>query len=244
MEVASVSEQGARLEMEDTHYLDTDFGRKGWLFGGVYDGHGGNFAALFTAEQMHRVFLNKILTSIPPQQAFIESYEEISGKMKYQNSGTTAVNVLIDGNKTYTANAGDARAIVITTETVIQLSVDHRVDNPEEKHRIESMGGKIRYPYVMRGYSGLMPTRTIGDEYFRTVGIIATPSVSEYRISKNDLVLIAACDGLFDFMSNEEVAEFARRTTKPESLLEILKKEVLFNRGGTDNLTIIAVKLF
>jgi serine/threonine protein phosphatase PrpC len=76
------------------------------------------------------------------------------------------------------------------------------------------------------------------------VGIIATPSVSEYRISKNDLVLIAACDGLFDFMSNEEVAEFARRTTKPESLLEILKKEVLFNRGGTDNLTIVAVKLF
>jgi serine/threonine protein phosphatase PrpC len=244
MEVASVSEQGIRSKMEDAHYLGADFGHKGWIFGGIYDGHGGKYAATYSAEQLHQVFLKKILASISPQQAFIESYEEVSSNLKHQNSGTTAVNVLIDGNKTYTANAGDARAIVVSTETVIQLSVDHRVDKPEEKHRIESMGGKIRYPYVMRGFSGLMPTRTIGDEYFKTVGIIATPSVNEYRISKNDLVLIAACDGLFDFMSNEEVAEFARRTTKPESLLEILKKEVLFNRGGTDNLTIIAVKLF
>lgn len=244
MEAAFVSEQGVRLEMEDAHYLDTDFGHKGWLFGGVYDGHGGKYAATYSAEQLHKVFLKKILSAISPQQAFIASYEEISGGLKHHNSGTTAVNILIDGKNIYTANAGDARTIVITTETVIPLSVDHRVDNPEEKHRIETMGGKIKYPYVMRGDSGLMPTRTIGDEYFKPVGVIATPSANEYHISQNDLVLIAACDGLFDFMSNEEIAELARHITKPESLVEILKNEVLFNRGGTDNLTIIAVKLF
>ena len=34
-----------------------------------------------------------------------------------------------------------------------------------------------------RGYRGLMPTRTIGDQYFKPVGIIATPSVNEYKIS-------------------------------------------------------------
>ncbi len=243
MEAAVISEKGIRLEMEDAHILDLNFANKGWAFAGIYDGHGGGFAAKCASERLHQIFLERLLSGFSPQEAFIESYEVISEELEIQDSGTTAVNSLIKEREIFTANAGDARAIVISGEGFHQLTVEHRVDNLVERQRIEQMGGYVKYPYVYRGYHGLMPTRTIGDQYFKSVGIIATPSVSEYKISEEDFMLLAACDGLFDVMSNGEVADFARKSPQPGPLLEVLKKEVLVNRFGTDNLTIIAVSL-
>lgn len=243
MEAAVISEKGMRPGMEDAHFLDSNFAGRGWVFGGVYDGHGGSYAALYAAENLHRVFLRRLLEGVSPTQAFIESYEAISEELKTQSSGTTAVDFLIKDGQIFTANAGDARALVIGQKDFHQLTVDHRLDNQAERRRIEEMGGYIRYPYTYRGYEGLMPTRTLGDQYFKPVGVIATPSVSEYKIREDDLALLSACDGLFDVMFNEEVAAFARKDAQPETLLQALKHEVLDNRSGSDNLTIIAVSL-
>ena len=88
-----------------------------------------------------------------------------------------------------------------------------------------------------------MPTRSIGDEYFRSVGIITDPFTNLYMISNNDLMLIAACDGLFDVMSNQEVAEFVRQYREIESLINSLKEEILIHRMGSDNLTVIVLDL-
>lgn len=243
MQAAFISEQGMRPEMEDAHYLDLNFGGRGWAFGGVFDGHGGRFAAEYAAPRLSEIFLEKLLAGASPAQAFTESYKTVSVELKGQDSGTTAVTFFIGDSIIFTANAGDARAIVVSNTGFTQLTTDHRLDNPAERQRIAQMGGVIRYPYVYRGYLGLMPTRTIGDEYFKPVGVIATPSVSEHRITPEDIFLIAACDGLFDVVTNEEVAELARQHAQPESLVEALKQEVLVNRFGTDNLTIIAVSL-
>lgn len=240
---AFISEQGLRTEMEDAHFLDLNFGGLGWVYGGIYDGHGGSYAARYTAEHLPELFLQKYRASKLPLKAFTASYEQISDNMKNIESGTTAADFFIKDDRIYVANVGDTRAIVISRSKVLQLTIDHRIGNPDEEQRISRMGGVIRPPYVMRGLSGLMPTRTIGDASFKPVGIIATPSVREYEIQEDDLYLIAGCDGLFDFMSNEGIAEVARKYTKPNILLENLKQEVLFNRGGTDNLTVIAVTL-
>ena len=241
MEVAVISEKGIRHEMEDAHFLDLNFAGRQWIFAGVYDGHGGKFAARYASKSLHNIFLERLLGSLSPQSAFIESYEATSRELATQDSGTTAVNFLIKDGEIFTANVGDARVIIINTNGVEQLTVDHRLDNYEERQRVQKMGGHSRYSYVYKGGLGIMPTRTIGDQYFKSVGIIATPSVNRYGMTSKDLVLLAACDGLFDFMSNEEVADFARRTTQPKELLEALKHEVLVNRLGTDNLTVIAV---
>jgi len=229
--------------MEDAHFVDTDFGVMHWIFCGIYDGHGGHFASGYAADKLHRIFLDNLMNGVTPQDAFIDSYEQISAGLSEQTSGTTAVNIFIRNGRIYTANAGDARAIVIGKNYVTQLTVDHRVDNTIERQRIESSGGHIVYSYVSNGTGGLMPTRTIGDQPFKSVGVIATPSVGEHQISPEDLVLLIACDGLFDVMSNEEIAEFARHIDDINLLLENLKQEVLVNRLGTDNLTIIALKL-
>lgn len=243
MEAAVISEKGARREMEDAHFLDLNFTNKGWAFAGIYDGHGGKLAAKYASERLHQIFLQGLLSCFSSQEAFIKSYQLVSEELKTQDSGTTAVNCLIKERQIFTANVGDARAIVISDQGLSQLTVDHRLDNLIERQRIEDMGGQIRYPYACRGHQGLMPTRTIGDRYFKNIGIIATPSVSEYKISQDDLILLMACDGLFDVMTSEEAADFARRFPQPETLLEVLKTEVLVNRLGSDNLTMIAFSL-
>jgi serine/threonine protein phosphatase PrpC len=243
MKTAIVSEQGTRTEMEDAHHLDTNFGGKSWIFGGVYDGHGGKTASIYTSSNLHSLFLELLLTGISPQQAFVLSYEKASEALKQQRSGTVAATFLIQDGMIYAANAGDARIILVSREKVEQLTTDHRLENPEEAKRISKMGGVLEYPYVLHGNSAIMPTRTIGDEYFKPVGVIATPAVNTYTISADDITLITACDGLFDYMNNEEIAEFARRQPEPELLLEGLKKEVLENRLCTDNITMIAIAL-
>ncbi len=243
MKAAAVSAQGKRPGMEDAHFLDSDFGGKGWTYGGIYDGHGGSFAANYAARFLHQRFIDLVLHGAAPEAAFEAAYESVSDELKAQDSGTTAVDFLIGEGDIVTANAGDARAVLVSRRTVEPLSADHRLDNEIERQRVERMGGRIVYPYVYRGLSGLMPTRTIGDQYFKPVGVIATPAVSRHHIEDDDLMLVASCDGLFDFMCNDDVAEFARNLSEPTTLAETLKSEVLDNRGGSDNITIICVLL-
>ena len=241
MEAVVISEKGLRPRMEDFHHLDLNFGGQGWIYGGIYDGHSGDYAAAYAARNLHRLFLEKILGGLPPGLAFTQSYEETSRALSGQESGTTAVDFFIRERKIFTANAGDSRAIVVSRKGLSILTTDHRIDNAEEKERVLTAGASISPPYVIRDGFGLMPTRSIGDRYFKEVGVIASPSLNEREISRDDLLLISACDGLWDFMSNEEAAALARENPEPERLLEILKREVLVNRMGTDNLTIIAV---
>jgi len=236
-----VSERGRRPAMEDAHYLDLDFGGKGWVYGGIYDGHNGDYAAKYAAENLHKTFLARLLSGLEPGEAFVDSYQAASEGLKQQESGTTAVDFFIRDGKIFTANAGDARAIIVGRSRVRQLTTDHRLDDTVERERVLSMGASIHYPYVVKGNSGIMPTRTIGDEYFKSVGVIALPSIGEYLVNSGDIALISACDGLWDFMSNKDVAVAARQYPVASELVEALKHEVLVNHRGTDNLTVIAV---
>ncbi len=243
MKAAAISEKGFRPVMEDFYFLDTDFAGKGWIYGGIYDGHGGDYAARYAAKHLHILFFEKIKEGYPPSIAFTESYESISGKLSLQGSGTTAVDFLIRDGWIYTANVGDAEAILVTAGKYVELTTPHRLDNAAEKQRVLQTGAIIEYPYVVRGNQGLMPTRALGDAYFRKAGVISTPSTHEHQISGEDYFLISATDGLWDFIDKDEVVDFTLKYSEPADLLEALKREVLENRPGSDNLTAIAVNL-
>jgi serine/threonine protein phosphatase PrpC len=227
--------------MQDTYYLDLDFGGRGWAFGGVYDGHGGDYAARYAAKNLHYIFLHNYLSGMTPDQAFTESYETVSTQLAEQESGTTAANFLIAGHEIVTANVGDSRVIIVSNSGFSQLTVDHRLNNKEELRRVIAAGASIGYPYVMRGSQGIMTTRSIGDAYFSPAGIISTPFIHHYTLSDDDLALVVASDGLWDTMTNREVADQVRKYRDVDDLLAALTEEVTVHRGGTDNLTILGV---
>lgn len=247
MKTAIICEEGPRRDyMEDNYVIKKNFTGKGNIFGGVYDGHSGSLAAKYAAENLHKRFQYR-LSRLSIEQAFIESYEKVSEELKtkdHSDSGTTAANFFIKDGEIFTANAGDSRIIIIGENGVRQLTIDHRLYNDEERNRIEKMGGIIfgGYACTVDG-EGLMVTRAIGDWKFREIGIISTPYTYSYKIKKKDIMLIAACDGLFDEMSNDRVADFARKYTNPEELVKKLMNCVYKECYGRDNLTIIAVSL-
>ncbi|MFC1756405.1 PP2C family serine/threonine-protein phosphatase, partial [Patescibacteria group bacterium] len=60
MDIYTASTIGGRSYMEDTSCLVEGFaGNKDWYFGGVFDGHRGDEAALLAAEKMPEIFEEK-----------------------------------------------------------------------------------------------------------------------------------------------------------------------------------------
>jgi serine/threonine protein phosphatase PrpC len=51
--------------------------------------------------------------------------------------------VLVKPNELVCANAGDSRAILVRSREIVELSIDHKPCQPEEKKRILKMGGRI-----------------------------------------------------------------------------------------------------
>jgi len=243
MHTAVISEQGRRWSMEDRYTLISDFGGRGWIFGGVFDGHRGSAAAEYAARHLHQHFLQSLQSEEDPKKAWRQAYTSLDAELAAEESGCTAASFCIQTNTITAANCGDSRILLVQKNAVIQLSEDHRLDNQAERKRIQDAGARISYPYVMSGFQGLMPTRSFGDASFRETGIIADPWTLTRRLEEEDSFLIAGCDGLFDHVDNETVGAVARASLDAEDLVQILKTEVLDTRLGSDNLTVIACDL-
>jgi serine/threonine protein phosphatase PrpC len=54
---------------------------------------------------------------------------------------------------------------------------------------------------------GLAMARSIGDEVSQTVGVISVPEIQTHQFSEKDLFAIFASDGVWEFLSNEEVIQ-------------------------------------
>ena len=67
---------------------------------------------------------------------------------------------LITDTEIYCANAGDSRCVLSNDGKAIEMSVDHKPDNPSEKARIEKAGGFVEDNRV-KGVLNL--SRSLGD---------------------------------------------------------------------------------
>lgn len=240
---AIVCEQNRRSYMEDFYYFDANFAGKGWIFAGIYDGHSGSGAAKYAATYLHQRF-RQALAKNGIKDAFAIAYQLIDQEInrQFSHSGTCAVNFFIKDKEIFYANAGDSR-IIIVGEKVSQLTTDHRVNLASEKQRIIQSGGEITGCYVYWQDNGLMVTRSLGDQLFKQAGVIAIPDVGNKLIRPTDKFLIAACDGLFDHLSNNQVAEIARKEKSAKKIADTLLKQILSIRNANDNITIIVLKL-
>mmetsp|Transcript_12533 Transcript_12533/g.17119 ORF Transcript_12533/g.17119 Transcript_12533/m.17119 type:complete len:315 (+) Transcript_12533:79-1023(+) len=148
-----------------------------------------------------------------------------------QSCGTTAVTALVVRGKQagvsssagggegarvlYVANVGDARAVLCrnmepnkTTGQVEaeRMSVDHKPGDPDEKLRIEQAGGAVINHRVL---GVLAVSRALGDHELKSL-VSGKPFVRMVDLpgTKGQGLLILACDGIFDVMSDRETIEF------------------------------------
>ena len=197
---------------------------------------------------------------------------EECAEFNLEYSGSTCVSIFLHtkkANKLFISNIGDSRAIIIKKKNdeyfPHQLSRDHKPTEEDEAKRIIENGGEIQQIEDENGNwtgplriwqkgengPGLAMTRSFCDVIASTLGVICEPEVFEYKLREEDKVVIVASDGLFEYVTNEEVAKMVGKMIEnndsEDKIVEELYKESnerwKNKESGIDDITIICVML-
>ncbi|XP_013146183.1 PREDICTED: probable protein phosphatase CG10417 isoform X3 [Papilio polytes] len=189
-----------------------------------------------------------------------EGDEDISMTEEPGNdSGCTAIVALLRGNELYVANAGDSRCIICREGKAIDMSIDHKPEDAPELDRIIKAGGKVSYDGRING--GLNLSRAIGDHSYKQNKeldakeqmVTALPDVKTLTVDPaKDQFMVLACDGIWNFMSSQDVCDFIipRLAEGRERLSQIceemfdhcLAPSTMGDGTGCDNMTAIIVR--
>mmetsp|Transcript_133758 Transcript_133758/g.198897 ORF Transcript_133758/g.198897 Transcript_133758/m.198897 type:complete len:297 (+) Transcript_133758:237-1127(+) len=234
---------------------------------GVFDGHGGSTSSTFVTSTFPRILAPKlknetvatINTCMPQklQEALAETDNQLSQISKALTDGTTATVCCLTNNKLFTANIGDSRAILSRAFTAIDLSKDHKPDDPVEKARIVAAGGVVKTQdcarvYYPNGSGGLAMSRALGDEFYkdkkRGTLVTGTADITEHALYKEDQFIIIGSDGLWDVMSSTEVVDFIHRLRyiSPKIDVNYLAQALVYeasSKKSGDNITVIVIEL-
>jgi len=237
-----------RRSMEDEHVIVDNFGGnpdQGYF--AIYDGHGGRGAVDFTAKTLHKNLLEEFQKnpSISPLDALKQSYlstDKQMGETQIQFSGTTCISVLIrkqgDQRWLYTANAGDARAVLARDGQAFRLSYDHKGSDEGETKRIVDAGGFV----VLNRVNGILAvTRSLGDHAMKEY-VIGEPHLTEVLLQPTDTHVILACDGLWDVATDQEAVDLILNESDTQKMSEKLLLHALKN-GSTDNISVMTIIL-
>ena len=162
---------------------------------------------------------------------FKDTDDELSlqNNFDYNYSGTTCNLVIQLNNKLICANVGDSRAILIFDDNannnynqgIYLLSEDHVPESPQEYQRIINSGGMVDKFTDQNGnkfgpfrvykntdmptYIGLAVSRALGDMKAKECGVSSQPQIKEYRINHRTKFLVVGSDGIWKYLSNEDV---------------------------------------
>jgi serine/threonine protein phosphatase PrpC len=251
---------GGRPSMEDTVAIDWSSQFKAVA---VFDGHAGAAVAELCKEGLLST-LKSLGHSINDDEliktAFYNFDYSLSGCM-HNNSGSTATLVLLLENNTLKlVNLGDSRSIVVNNDgAVLMGTVDHKPTATEECSRIVRCGGCVAEGRVD---GGLAVSRAFGDYGYKKIidrptRVAGIADKNEYKVSNiPDIIdldlkahpdarfVVLGCDGLWDVMSNKEVAHFVF-AQKSLSSYEIARKLVVqaYTRGSSDNISVVVIDL-
>ena len=263
--------------MEDAKLIELSLDQSTAVVG-VFDGHGGKDISNYAVRVLSRELLANPqfatgnypealaatflrvdeLLRTPAVKAELARGSSDSGDGDYiiTNSGCTAVVGLIHNNEIYVANSGDSRCVLAVGGRAVQMSFDHKPDNPIESQRISRAGGYIVEGRVM---GNLNLSRSLGDLAYKENRdlppqdqmITAYPDVKSATLTRDTDFMVLACDGIWDVMTCEQCVAFVyeRIPRMPlgqivEELLDnCLAKDVSTSGGlGCDNMTCVLLR--
>lgn len=113
--------------------------------------------------------------------------------------------------------------------------------------RIHKAGGRVtQYKNdVARVQDQLAVSRALGDYSLDKRLIPASPDIIQYPNNSSAAFIILACDGIWDVMTNEQVASFISEKVSNTSLEDIISQllDQCINLESTDNMSVYIIKL-
>jgi len=246
-------------------------------FFGVFDGHGefGHHVSAFLRENIVK-YLEKYDIRADPNETIHLAVADIckdldDTQINTAFSGTTAVMGLRVDDNLYVANIGDSRCLLGTKEVdssgeihinAYPLSRDQKPDLEDEKKRILDAGGRVNTLPGLPGEDcgpmrvwladvdipGLAMSRSIGDKISHTVGVINDPEVKMHEIDSNDVFVMWASDGVWEFLSNEEVVGMVEKKWPDikaacDDIVEESNNRWFNNESVVDDITMVVLCL-
>lgn len=220
-----------RKKMNQDAYFVAESFIEGVSLYGVCDGHGefGHHVSAFFRDNIVRCLSAEKDLKESPSDCIMRAVQRLCSDLSETQinvsfSGTTAVFAIRIGQTIIVGNVGDSRCIVLQRSgkelIPIPLSRDQKPDDPDEKKRILAAGGRVeplpgpanedmgpcRVWLAEIDVPGLAMSRSIGDEVSHTVGVSSDPEIRVYTISESDQFLVLASDGVWEFLTNQQVA--------------------------------------
>ena len=220
---------------------------------GVFDGHAhfGERVSEHSLKQIPLVLAQRLnahlVPGLSPQQRdekIVKSMEEAFLQVDRTaparpSGGCTASVILQMGPKLYIANAGDSISFIVVHRAstnvtkIVYMSREDKPELPEERERIERMGGRVLLPDGFGATSravyfdtstgspsGLAMSRSLGDWDAGEVGVIPDPIVNvvdlkkliqQSRWSDEDddvhIFAVSVSDGMTDFVDPQTIAK-------------------------------------
>lgn len=261
--VSVITAQGPRDTMEDEHLVteisvDTKAeGQQKVQVFAVFDGHGGDNCAKYVKEVLPKFIQEalqetKVYSDLEIFNALRKAFISIDSSwanlpiQKTEHidySGTTATVCLVLGKNLWVANVGDSRTVLAMNGDAIQLSEEAKATVAKYEREIYLRGGDVKFGRVVGEQGSLDMARSIGD--LDQPSVSALPTIRKFDLStlKNDNnQLILACDGLWDVVSPQIAVKVCNQSKNIKEATHTLKK-IAFNRGTTDNVSVMVVDL-
>jgi serine/threonine protein phosphatase PrpC len=118
------------------------------------------------------------------------------------------------------------------------MSLGDEVDEGGDPPRIWSQDG---------AYPGTAFTRSFGDSIAEELGVYAEPEILKYEMTPDDKFMIVASDGVWEFITNKDVVEIAKKADDPQEAACLLwkasYKEWITKEVRTDDISVIVTDL-
>lgn len=237
--------QGRRPTMEDAYFAKEAANH---AFYGLFDGHGGASVARHLALKLYFNIVSGASFVASPLRAMVAgcllTNQDLTSLAEQQ--GSTAIMALLKNDQIYVGNVGDSRAVLCTAGVAKALSQDHKPDRPDERQRIEALGGFVALRGGIARVQGILAvSRAFGDFNLKPY-VIAQPETLVHQITAQDEFLILACDGVWDVFTNQQAVELVRSSLQKnpdhKAAAQALVKAA-YSAGSMDNISAIVIKL-
>jgi PPM family protein phosphatase len=162
------------------------------------------------------------------EQACLAIFAKAQEDPELAGMGTTVISLLIADAHAFFAHVGDSRAYLVRGELIQQISEDHSLVNEQIK------AGMITPEEARHSRYRNIITRSVGFEeevQVDVMGLLGEPGDT----------FILCSDGLANMLEDNEILEHVRGNKLediPPKLIELANE-----RGGDDNITVVAVRL-
>lgn len=256
--------KGKRDQNEDKHHIFVNDNKvknyvKNTNLYAVFDGHGGKGVSTYLEKTLPNLFIDESVKYPLTKEYIHKVYNKLQenlARTKYAHeSGSTCLVVIHNKNNTgewlTVLNTGDSRCVLCRDNFALALTKDHKPSWPEEKYRIEKLGGKIISDGFDMRIESLSVSRAFGD-INATPYVTHLPDIFKYKIDKKDKFIILACDGLWDVLNSQDAVNFILYLCYDKSTNKMLNQNVniakqlaefAIKKGSTDNITVIIIFL-